>query len=169
MTDKSYHPDPQAEAWKAIAAMATREQPAPVVTVTTPLSVPVTVNVPEQTAPVVNVSTPDTVVNLPEQPAPVVTVITPDVTVNVPEQPTPVGQRGRGRGDVNVPEQAAPVIVNEGAVVNVPAPVVNVEQPAPVVVNEAPIVNVNVPEPKPVKRTIKRDKQGQIVSITDGD
>jgi hypothetical protein len=51
ITDKSYHPDPQAEAWKAIAAMASREQPAPVVTVTTPLSVPVTVNVPEQTAP----------------------------------------------------------------------------------------------------------------------
>ena len=114
---------------------------APQVTVLAPeINIPeqnIVVNVPQQEAPVVNISVPEqsVVVNVPQQEAPV-------VNVSVPEQNIVV----------NVPEQTAPVI-NLEPVINVPAPVVNIE-------NKFSSENVPAEE-----FFVNRDVGGRIVSI----
>lgn len=117
----------------------------------------VAVTLPEQAAPVVNVT-------LPEQAAPVVTfedgafqttVEPASVTVNVPEQPAPSVTFAPGAIAVEAP---APAEVN----VSVEAPVVTVE----------PQITVEVPSPRSVTKTVKRNAKGeieQIVESPDGD
>jgi len=119
---------------------------------------------------------------LADRPAPVFNAyITPQpVTVDAPVT-------------VNVPEQQAPsvtVLPAEAAVVNVAAPVVNVESPAvtvlpaeapvvnvhlpeqaaPVVTvlpSEAPVVNITLPPQRPVTRTLLRDEHGLVTGMSE--
>jgi phage portal protein BeeE len=112
------------------------------------------VNVPEQPAPVTNVT-------LPEQPAPVVNINEGALRATV-EAPPPA------QVNVNVEAQEPPVVnIAEGAIrATVEAP-----PPAEVTVNipetEPPVVNVTLPEQKPVKRTVERDDDGRIRSVTE--
>ena len=123
------------------------------------VSVPVNVAAAEVNVPptVVNVTTPEVVANFS---SPAVTVEAAEVnvpptlvTVNVPEQ-TIVVQPSEttvvpGVVQVNVPEAEPPIV-------NVSMPEINVEAPA---------VTVQMPEPRPVTKTIKRDRKGQITHI----
>jgi hypothetical protein len=75
----------------ALQAHATREQPAPVINVTTPdvvVNSPITVSVPEQPAPVINIAPAAVTVNTPD-----VHVAAPTFNVSVPE----TGAAGAGR------------------------------------------------------------------------
>lgn len=144
VVDKAYH-DPVPELVdKFLEAIKSMNQPTPVyITMPDVKGGDISVNTPD-----VTVTTPDVHVDVhvPETEAPVVTVITPDITVN----PAEVVVVPAVPAVVNVPEQ--------------PAPIVNVQAAEPVVQ-----VDVHVPEAKTTKRTVQRDKKGQIVSITDGE
>jgi HK97 family phage portal protein len=144
---------------EAVVAMLGREQPAPIVNVTTgnvevlvdqpPQSV--TLNVPEQAAPVVNVTTAPVTVNTPEQAAPVVNLTSGAVTVNVPEQPSPV---------VNV--APAEVTINQGDV-TVEAQPITLEANMPE--QPAPVVNVVTPRPRATRTVVEaHDKDGRIAA-----
>jgi hypothetical protein len=64
--------------------------------------------------------------------------------------------------------KSAPIVSEHsvgGTQINIPAPIVHVD--APVVNVPAPIVRVITPQPKPTVRTVERDSDGKIVTITE--
>lgn len=112
-------------------------------------------------------------ITMPSINPPDITVNTPDVRFTAPdvmvESPVHV--------DVHVPEAAPPVVNVAAADVQVTlpqaeAPIIKVSVPKaePPIVNVAPAevaVTVNVPEVKPVRRKVERDKDGHITGLVD--
>jgi HK97 family phage portal protein len=165
--------EPAAMFAEALLAMANRPQVAPNVTVSPPsitIEAPPAQNITFEKgafqvdappAAEVNVTTPDihvdvaaadmsgmteAIADLATRPQPA-----PEITVNTPEITVPPAQVNFAEGSIQSPD----VIVHPANVtVTVP------EQ-------KAPVVNVSMPEPRKVKRTLTRDKNGRITGVAE--